>query len=275
MADISTFFKTVALPVMPEVGLALIATLDDDDAPASKIQGLIAQDPVLTAKLLALANSAAFGLPRKVASLDTAMSLVGLSKLRTLALSACLHNAFSVPEGIDSTTFWRYSLDCAGYAQWLCGGLDDNLDVDHQKAWLAGLMLRLGELIIGQAVPEVMAQIEARPSQPGERWEREKALAGFDEGEVTAALAHRWNFPSDVVHALLFASNPLVEKPLTPLAGVLHLAGRLADVPDADATAIDGLPVPVMAALALKYGWMTADFPDPGSFVDIGSLTGK
>lgn len=275
MADISTFFKTVALPVMPEVGLALIATLDDDDAPASKIQGLIAQDPVLTAKLLALANSAAFGLPRKVASLDTAMSLVGLSKLRTLALSACLHNAFSVPEGIDSTTFWRYSLDCAGYAQWLCGGLDDNLDVDHQKAWLAGLMLRLGELIIGQAVPEVMAQIEARPSQPGERWEREKALAGFDEGEVTAALAHRWNFPSDVVHALLFASNPLVEKPLTPLAGVLHLAGRLADVPDADAKAIDGLPVPVMAALALKYGWMTADFPDRGSFVDIGSLTGK
>ena len=275
MADISTFFKTVALPVMPEVGLALIATLDDDDAPASKIQGLIAQDPVLTAKLLALANSAAFGLPRKVASLDTAMSLVGLSKLRTLALSACLHNAFSVPEGIDSTTFWRYSLDCAGYAQWLCGGLDDNLDVDHQKAWLAGLMLRLGELIIGQAVPEVMAQIEARPSQPGERWEREKALAGFDEGEVTAALAHRWNFPSDVVHALLFASNPLVEKPLTPLAGVLHLAGRLADVPDADARAIDGLPVPVMAALALKYGWMTADFPDRGSFVDIGSLTGK
>ena len=275
MADISTFFKTVALPVMPEVGLALIATLDDDDAPASKIQGLIAQDPVLTAKLLALANSAAFGLPRKVASLDTAMSLVGLSKLRTLALSACLHNAFSVPEGIDSTTFWRYSLDCAGYAQWLCGGLDDNLDVDHQKAWLAGLMLRLGELIIGQAVPEVMAQIEARPSQPGERWEREKALAGFDEGEVTAALAHRWNFPSDVVHALLFASNPLVEKPLTPLAGVLHLAGWLADVPDADARAIDGLPVPVMAALALKYGWMTADFPDRGSFVDIGSLTGK
>jgi len=275
MADISALFKTVALPVMPEVGLALIATLDDDDAPVSKIQGLIAQDPVLTAKLLALANSAAFGLPRKVASLDTAMNLVGLSKLRTLALSACLHNAFSVPEGIDSSRFWRYSMDCAGYAQWLCGGLDPDLEVDRQKAWLAGLMLRLGELIIGQSVPQATAQIEAQPSQPGERWEREKELAGFDEGEVTAELARRWNFPSDVVHALLFASDPLIEKPMTPLAGVLHLAGRLADVPDADAMAIDKLPVPVMAALALKYGWMKTDFPDAGSFVDIGSLTGK
>jgi HD-like signal output (HDOD) protein len=275
MPDISALFKTVALPVTPEVGLALIATLDDGETPMSKIQGLIAQDPVLTVKLLALANSAAFGLPRKVASLDTAMSLVGLSKIRTLALSACLHNAFSVPEGIDSTTFWRYSMDCAGYAQWLCGGLDEDLEVDRQKAWLAGLMLRLGELIIGQAVPAALAQIEARPSAPGARWEREKALAGFDEGEVTAELARRWNFPSDVVHALLCASDPLIENPITPLAGVLHLAGRLADLPDAGAMAIDQLPVPVMAALALKYGWMKTDFPDTGRFVDIGPLTGK
>ncbi len=275
MPDISALFKTVALPVMPEVGLALIATLDDKNTTMSKIQGLIAQDPVLTAKLLALANSAAFGLPRKVASLDTAMSLVGLSKIRTMALSACLHNAFSVPDGIDATVVWRYSMNCAGYAQWLCGGLDKDLEVDRQKAWLTGLMLRLGELIIGQAVPAAVAQIEAHPSQPGERWEREKELAGFDEGEVTAELARRWNFPSDVVHALLFASDPLIENPPTPLAGILHLAGRLADVPDADAIAIDQLPVPVMAALALKYGWMKADFPDSNSFVDIGSLTSK
>jgi HD-like signal output (HDOD) protein len=166
-------------------------------------------------------------------------------------------------------------MNCAGYAQWLCGGLDEDLEVDRQKAWLAGLMLRLGELIIGQAIPAAVAQIEARPSQPGERWEREKELAGFDEGEVTAELARRWNFPSDVVHALLFASDPLIERPMAPLAGILHLAGRLADVPDSDAMAIDQLPVPVMAALALKYGWMKSDFPDAGSFVDIGSLAGK
>ena len=136
-------------------------------------------------------------------------------------------------------------------------------------------MLRLGELIIGQAVPMAMEGIEAQPSRPGERWEREKKLAGFDEGEVTAELARRWNFPSDVVHALLVASDPLVEQPMVPLAGVLHLAGRLADGLDADNSAIDALPVPVMAALELKYGWMKTNFPDAGAFLDIGALAGK
>ena len=62
MSDIDALFTSIALPVMPEVGLALINTLDDEDTPPSKIQALIAQDPALSAKLLALANSAAFGL---------------------------------------------------------------------------------------------------------------------------------------------------------------------------------------------------------------------
>lgn len=269
MSGISALFKSVALPVMPEVGLALIATLDNEDTPVSKVRELIAKDPTLTVKLLALANSAAFGLPRKVATLDNALSLVGISKLRALALSACLHNAFSIPDGIDGPRFWRYSTDCAGYAQWLCEGLDEGPKLDAQKAWLAGLMLRLGELLIGHAFPQTVEEIEEEPSKPGERWLREKRLAGFDEGEVTAELARRWNFPSDVVRALRVATDPLVQKPIMPLAGVLHLAGRLADIEGADSSAIDTLPVPVMNALALKYGWMKSAFPNQGEFMNI------
>ncbi|MCB2042986.1 MAG: HDOD domain-containing protein, partial [Rhodoferax sp.] len=85
MSDIADLFKSIALPVMPEVGMALINTLDQPKTSLEKIHSLIAQDPTLSAKLLALANSAAFGLPRKVDSLDHALKLVGLSRIRTLA----------------------------------------------------------------------------------------------------------------------------------------------------------------------------------------------
>ncbi len=272
MQDIADLFKTIALPVMPEVGLTLISTLDDPKVSIANVQRLIAQDPVLTAKLLALANSAAFGLPRKVAELDSAMKLVGLGKIRALALSACLHNAFSVPEGIDSTEFWRYSMECAGYAQWLAGGLDEALDVDPQRAWLVGLMLRLGQLIICSAHPDLVAQIEQTPRAAGERWTRERDLAGFDEGEVTAELARRWNFPDAIVHALLLSCDPQLMKPIPPLAAVAHLAGLLAESADNDAKVIDTLPVPVMDSLALKYGWMKSGFPDSGSFIRFDGL---
>ena len=266
MADIDALFNSIALPVMPEVGLSLINTLDDEDTPTSRIHGLIAQDPALSAKLLALANSAAFGLPRKVATLDSALSLVGISKVRALALSACLHNAFSLPQGIDAASFWRYAQRCAGYAQWLAEGVDE----DKQRAWLTGLMLRLGELMIAGAHPDAVAGIEKQPCKPGERWERERAVCGFDEGEVAAELARRWNFPSTIRHSLRLCADPLAHKPLLPLSGILHLAARLADIDNADAEAIDTLPVPVMSALQLKYGWMKADFPDGSRFVGVG-----
>jgi len=265
MAEISVLFNAIALPVMPEIGLALIHTLDDEDTPSAKIHDLIAQDPALSAKLLALANSAAFGLPRKVATLDSALSLVGISKVRTLALSACLHNAFSMPQGIDGAAFWRYSQRCAGYAQWLA----DSVGEDRQRAWLTALMLRLGELLLVSAHPDAAAAIEKQPCQPGERWQRERALCGFDEGEITGELAKRWNFPSTIQYSLRLSADPLVHKPLVPLSGILHLAARLADLPNADADAIDTLPVPVMSALQLKYGWMKADFPDGSRFLCI------
>jgi len=271
MSDIADLFKTVALPVMPEVGLALINTLDKPKTSPDAIQALIAQDPTLSAKMLALANSAAFGQSRKVDNLEHAVRLVGMSRIRTLALSACLHNAFSMPEGIDSRDFWRYSTDCAGYAQWLASGLDARLDVDSQRAWLVGLMLRLGELLIAQAHPQAVEAIEKLPCGPGERWARERHATGFDEAEVTAELARQWNFPADLVHALLLTSAPLVEQPVSPLAAVVHLASLLADQPDADADTIETLPVPVMSALALKYGWMKSSFPDSASFIQIAS----
>lgn len=267
MTDISELFKSVQLPVMPEVGLALITTLDNDETTVLEIGRLIARDPALTAKLLALANSAAFGLPRQVASLDAALRLVGMSRVRALALSACLHNAFSMPEGIDGGHFWSYCMRCAGLAAWLADGVDPDLALDPHKAWLSALMLRLGELVIGHAVPRQVRDIEAAKGDASDRWHRERLACGFDEGEVMAELARRWNFPSDIVQTLALVSDPLTEDPMPPLAGVVHLAARLADMAEAGAQAVDTLPVPVMSALALKYGWMKTQFPDDSAFV--------
>ena len=59
MSDINDLFKSVALPVMPEVGIALINTLDNPKTQLSTIHELISKDPTLTVKLLAMANRAA------------------------------------------------------------------------------------------------------------------------------------------------------------------------------------------------------------------------
>ena len=75
MPKVSEFFENVQLPTMPDVARDLIATMRDDDIPFEKVRSAISRDPALTAKLIRLANSARFGLPRQVASLDDAITI--------------------------------------------------------------------------------------------------------------------------------------------------------------------------------------------------------
>lgn len=269
MSELSHLFKSVRLPAMPEIALALIKTLNEEDVSAVRVRGLIAKDPALAATVLRMANSAMFGLSQKVSSLDKAISLVGMAQIRSRALSVCLRTAFPVVSGMDRGEFWRSSMAAGTYAQWLAAGLS----MDTQQAWLTGMMLRLGELILAQKSPDLLVQIEKLPCLPGERWSREHDLTGFSEGQITAELARRWDFPSEMVQALNAATQPMSAQPYSRLAAVVHLAGLLADMPEVGAGAIDELPGDVVAALQLKPQWMKDRLPDPATFLDVGDLS--
>lgn len=271
MPDFSALFKTVKLPVMSEVAHALIRTLHEEDATIAQVRDIIAKDPTLTAKVLRAANSAAIGARREIKTLDNAVTLLGMAQVRTLALTACMNVAFPNVAGLERAEFWRNSMACAGYAKWLAGGLG-LLGIDAHQAWLTGMMARLGEIIIGQAAPQSLAEIEKLPHIPGDRWKREQRVLGFTETQVTAELARRWNFPHDIVHGLETAAAPLDTLPFFPLGAVVHLAGWLADMPFSEPVIMDALPDDVVNRLDLDRKWMRENMPQPDSFVDVSSL---
>ena len=265
MSDIDTFFDAVELPSVNQLAQTLIETLLQTEPPVRLVRDLIVRDPALSAKLLRLANSAQFGLPRGVGTIDDAIAMVGLNKIRSLALGACLTVSFERTGELDRATFWRSSMRCAGFAHWL----STPLGLNSQVAWLTGMMLRLGELLIAQARPEILSEIEQLPHIPGVRWQREKRLLGFTESQITAELARRWNFPLQMVNSLQRAADPLATGTFSPLGGALHLAALLAEIPEPHAEAIQKLPMDVVHALQLDPQWMVNCFPDIHRFIDV------
>jgi HD-like signal output (HDOD) protein len=227
MSTLDSFFATVKLPTISEVAQELIKTLNDEDTSVTQVSSIISRDPALTAKLLRLANSASFGLQRSVGSVDEAIAMIGMAKVRTLSLASCMSESFPVLPGLNANEFWKSSMTTAGYAQWMAG----RIGADTQQAWLTGMTVRLGELLMGQADPAIVKEIEKLPHQPGGHWEREKQLEGFSEGQVTGKLTRRWNFPTDIVVGLQQSFEPLAQKPFSRLAAIIHLADLLADTP--------------------------------------------
>jgi HD-like signal output (HDOD) protein len=141
----------VELPTIPRVVQRLIAALRDPDVDARKISEELSRDPVLSAKVLRLANSSFFGGKRSMTSIDAAVALVGSQALNKLIVACGVSSAFKEIPGIDLTAFWRDALLVATAANKLA----PRLGAEPEAAYVCGLLHTTGHLILCQAYPAV------------------------------------------------------------------------------------------------------------------------
>ncbi|OYU80226.1 MAG: histidine kinase, partial [Burkholderiales bacterium PBB5] len=192
------FANAAALPAMPEVAHRLLRSLNDDNIGLGQLSDMIGQDQSLTVKLLRMANSARYSPRHAIATIQDAAATVGLQNLRDLALAACLAGAFPVAPGFDRLRFWRLCLATAGHARVLAQACD----LDPDEAYLGGLLLRTGELLMLMTDPAGVAQAEQLAHLPDSLLDHELAVMQCTHAAVSAELARRWRFPDTLEVAL-------------------------------------------------------------------------
>jgi HD-like signal output (HDOD) protein len=238
------FAKANALPTMPEVASRLLKSFDDDNVGLAQIASLIEKDPALAAKVLRLANTAHYSPSRQVSSVMDAAHALGMETLRNLSMAACLSGAFPKVQGLDRTKFWRHSVATANYSRILARMLGTDGSVSD-TAYLAGLMLRTGQLLMAADAPDQVQDVEDHATEPGSRFSLEEHRFGCTHADVTASLASRWHFPDRMVEAFKDASTPLEIRPFSLIAGVLHVAEVLADAAEVQDEPVHALEVAV------------------------------
>jgi HD-like signal output (HDOD) protein len=224
-----------ALPVMPELALRLMRTLEREDTTMAEVAALIERDPSLSVKVLRMANSAGVGAQREVATLRDAANVLGMRRLRDLSLAACVSNLFPKDGQFDRPRFWRHGLATAGHAKVLAG----LCKIDPDAAYIAGLVMRIGRVLMLMVEPEIVARCDDLNDSPDSLIGHEIEWLGCSHLEVSAALAKRWNFPKEIVAALVAARDPLAAAPFSVLGGVLRLSSTLADAGDLQLAEVD------------------------------------
>lgn len=210
-----------ALPSAPKVVRQLIETFQQDDVDIMKAAALIESDPVLTAKLLKLANSAFFGLNRNVSTAREAMNVMGLIKVRALVIASALGDGFHTVGSVNMGQFWRYSLNTANLSRYLALPIK----IDENTAFTAGLIHAIGELVMHVGMPEAMIDLDRSvPMLDLKRARAEKGLFGYSYADVGAALAREWKFPKKMVNAIEHQAAPFDNDVYEPIAGVIHIA---------------------------------------------------
>lgn len=227
------------LPALPQAVLALQSTLSDEAASIDRCAAQIRQDPALAGRLLRLANSAFYGVPGRVASLDDAVRLIGLRSLRLLAMTAAVSLQFPPPreDVLPLAPFWRHALATAFLAQELAAGAGR----PPEAAYVGGLLHDIGRLALAVAQPERALGAFGTP-------EHERAHLGFDHAELGAAIARHWRLPDDVVTMIGNHHAPEGSGHAASLTDCVHVADALShnlgyghrarpEAPDIDASA--------------------------------------
>jgi len=268
MSAIDRFLASGAqLPAMPEVARQLIASFDDENVDLNTIVELTEQEQSLALKILRLANSARYARTRTVTSLKDAAGLLGIERMRNLVLAASIAGAFPRVTGLDRIGFWKHSIATGGYARWLAR----ILGADADSGYLAGFMLRSGQLLMAQVVPDAVAAVESSCTTPGLRPVLEQRIIGCTHAQITAELARRWQLPPRLVDGFANAAEPLEARPFSLLAAILNLSAIMADAGAmnmATEAAFEQSETPLLEHLRLDVPWLQSTAPSYEELTD-------
>ena len=250
-----------ALPTAPRVVEELISSFEKPDVALDEIARILSLDPVLSAKLLRLANSAYYHVSRRIGNVEDAIRMLGFVTVRTLVISSGLVGGFKTVPGLDLKRFWRYSLNTAVAAKWIARKVGLNTDL----AFTIGMMHAIGQLVMHAGIPAEAQELDKSVGYfDTGRLAAEMDAFGYDYSQVGAELALRWKFPDIFPATIRSFPLPLAGPPLSRMAAVVHLAvwRAAADEVKLDAEArAASMPAEVVAALGLGAQELLDEMP--------------
>ena len=203
--------------------------VDNPRTTAAKLGEVISVDPALAAKVLKIANSAFYGFPAKIGTINLAVVVLGFLTLKHLCLSVGIIDVVSANEasgGFSLKRFWRHSIEAAVAAQVIARSVRYRIT---GEAFVAGLIHDIGKLIMSQKISEeykaVIAEVKAtcRPMHVVE-----EEMLGVTHCDVGAWLTHHWNLPPELVEAVAVHHSPGVAEVNPRLAIIVYAANILA-----------------------------------------------
>ncbi len=220
-------------PTLPAVVSRVMAITADPDSSTKDLYRVIQADQALTVNVLKMANSVFYGLPKRVESLQHALSILGYVEVRNLVIMQAVFKSFKVLGGqgpMDIRPFWQHALDAALAAELIGRGPA----AGDQDFYVAGLVHDIGKLVIYMALPEAYAEMvkEVGPYDPA-MFAMEQRFFGITHEETAQRVLRQWMFPESILEAVACHHRPETAADHPAAVWVVHAADLLVRWADA------------------------------------------
>lgn len=215
------------IATLPEVTIKIIQIVEDAKSTARDLHDVIKNDPALSVKVLKVVNSAFYGLPGQVASVDRAIILLGLSAVKNIAIAASIARLFKgkrISEQFSASDLWRHSVAVAVAAHDIAAVSPNPAMPD--EIFVAGMIHDIGMMVERQAFPDEFAEVINLCASSGDSFlECERQIIGADHQAFGVGLTTKWKFPRHLRAAVGFHHNPdTLRVELRNMATLIHVA---------------------------------------------------
>jgi len=213
---------------MPAVAVTIIQQVEKDDVGVAEIAETVSLDPALASRILKVVNSATFGRRSEISTVSHALLLLGLTRLKMLALGFTLVGSWaqSGAKG-DGQRFWQHTLFAAAAAR----NLAEKLGGDAEQTFMAALLQDIGMLAMEQGADGYAAAWKRADQGFRRIRDIEQETFQLDHTEVGARLAEDWNLPAPLVAAIRHHEEPTTAPEAhAAIVRFVALGARAADI---------------------------------------------
>jgi len=221
------------LPILPDVAVRIIDMSNDRELYAAKISEVIANDPVLSARLLQVSNSSIFPFRREITNLNQALAILGIQLTMSIAIGFSIidmmRSCESKNSGFNHDAFWRKSVLGAIAAIEMRSELNG---VEQGDLFVAALMQDVGMIALETFEGQKYTQLVNGARSHLDLLELERRMFGVDHAEIGATILERWRLPAIHINAVRNSHYFLEAKSITELTELEYavaLSGILAE----------------------------------------------
>lgn len=214
-----------SLPTLSQTVRRVQDAVSRDDVGVAAVAAIIEHDPPVTANVLKLANSAAYGFRHEITDIYRAATLLGLHELESIVVSSAVITATEESGHFHYKAYWDDAMFGAFAARAISQSTGRRLD---GAAFTAGLLHDIGRFALAQTAAARYANVP-RHLRGEDLLDAENEHLGIAHPEAGYLLALQWELPRDIAEAIRLHHHPVAASEASPLAGIASLAAGMAE----------------------------------------------
>lgn len=198
------------------------------DCSLEELTNIIALDPTSAVLLLTVANSAAYGFPKRVDNIGLASTLLGLESVRSVLHSVKAEKYIENGTGLDFKQFLKRARFCSEASKAIGTSMESQRILTAQAA---GLLHEIGRISLTRVLPNSYPKICGHLKGP-KVLEEEERVYHFSYAESGYMLARKLNLPPGLTEPIRYHRKPLEASKSKEVVGVVGLAVIMTDAYD-------------------------------------------